>query len=301
MTKRDHEDDQYNPGRPKRPAVAVSGAGKSKSKRLGPALELIHNRGSPTSSATMTNPSQVSPRLVRVLGATLLIMVVLISVAVHLEHIPVPKSETVGRPVAAPHLFDVVLVDGAAMDLEEINELATPMAMVMHARMPSVRPHTRIAVYGAGLPRVIGKGVGVAGFLPQEDVFFIDLRQVSLDRPAKIPRKIWWAFIMSHEAMHLFQRHRGETLIGARRPEDYKNDPLEREAFREGLSVANSFGGYQLAWTFDGAEPLEQIEPNIYAADKGNPIVPQVVVRISTAYTVRGSIKRMWTHLTLAG
>lgn len=249
----------------------------------------------------MTNVSLVSPSVFRVLGTALLIVVLVIGVAVHLERIPVPVSETVSRPLDAPHLFDVVLVDGAEMDLEEINELAIPMAMVMQARMPSVRVHTRIAVYGSGLPRVIGKGVGVAGFLPREDLFFIDLHQVPKDRPANIPRKTWWAFIMSHEAMHLFQRHRGETLVGARRPEDYNKDPLEREAFREGLSVANSFGGYQLTWRFDGAAPLEQIEPNIYAADNGNSSRPQAVVRISTANTVRGSIKRMWTFMTPRG
>lgn len=229
--------------------------------------------------------------LLRVLAPTVLVLVSIAALAIFVEPLPVGAAINPAGEANGSYVFDVIEVDGPGMAEGEIEEVVVPMAMVYSVRLPSARVHTKIFIYGAGPSGIVGAGSGVAGFLPQQGVFFIDMRQVRKDRTADAPRRNWWAFVMGHEAMHLVQQNRGEVFL-QRGAEFYKNDPLEREAFREGLSVANSFGNYSLSWKFAGAAPVAPIDPNPYRTINPQSVRQQLTVRVSRAATLRGTLKK---------
>lgn len=233
----------------------------------------------------------------RVAALTMFVVVSAAALAIFVEPLPVGASMGSGEDAGALYLFDVIEVDGPELATAEIEEVVVPMAMVYNARMPSVRVHTQIVVYGAGPAGIIGADSGVAGFLPKHGVFFVDMQQVRKDRVLEVPRPNWWAFVMGHEAMHLVQQRRGEVFL-QRRAEDYKNDPLEREAFREGLSVANSFGNYFLSWQFTGATPVAPTDPNTYRLVNAQTVRQQLTIRVSKTNTLRGTLKRVKNFTT---
>jgi hypothetical protein len=115
-----------------------------------------------------------------------------------------------------------------------------PMVVVMRTRMPSAPYHARIAAYGEGLPMYVQADGGVAGCPPQLDLFFIDVRKAEADNPGNATASTWWRFLMAHEAMQVAQARSGTPMTDGPRGAAYAKDPREREAFQEGLNVANS-------------------------------------------------------------
>lgn len=209
-----------------------------------------------------------------------------------------PASETSRLRPRDASLVDVLLLDGVAMSPLEIQDMVRPILMVLSVRLPASPQHVRIVVSPVGFPvGFVGDGVGVAGYSKEADVFVVDL---SLVRGIKAfaSEQGRWAFVMAHEATHLWQGVRGDL---AGRPsnwddhEAYRRDVLEREAFQEGLAVANALGGDPVRWVFSDGREVRATEPNPYrsAQIEGFPLI-----RTRTQVTPRGLLLGVGRRVT---
>lgn len=221
------------------------------------------------------------------------IIVMTVKILLLLEDFPLPKSETAALNKADRYLFDIVLVDSPTIGSNDINDIVKPMLMVMQRRMPSTPYHVRIAIYGAGVPTYMDSGNAIAGFIPEEDFFFVDMRKVRIENKEGVPSQNWWAFLMAHEATHLWQRVRGEYMVKGSRGHAYVRDPLEREAFQEAQNVANSLGYYRFEWGFPGEPTLKTERPNLYLSIADTEF-SDFKVRVSDAWTIRGTFQSLW-------
>lgn len=164
------------------------------------------------------------------------------------NRIRLPES-VAGHVPGHKHLVDIVLLDDAKVSRQDIEQMIKPLLIVSAMRMPDRLQHFRIVVSSHGLANDVPVSEGAAaGYLPDLDYFVVDAQKAADSNGAKgITAQQEWAFVMAHEATHLWQKQRGSMVSGehshANDPEGYITDPIELEAFEEGVSVANAFPG----------------------------------------------------------
>ena len=215
-----------------------------------------------------------------------------------LEKIPAGEAPDQIPPTGIPAI-ELTLVDYPDLSAAETMVITKSMSAVMARRLPGDHAQMRVVVYGAGIPIYIQADGGLAGYLGDLDVFFIDVTKA---REAAVRLKITqleaWAYFMGHEATHLVQHLEGRARR-ASRGDAYHADPLEREAFQEGFDLLIALKRGLLYMTIRGVSPLTTAIPNPYTVEHFAQQNPIVTVR--STWTLRGSAIRalratgLWT------
>jgi len=212
-----------------------------------------------------------------------------------LESFPAPASKTYLLKKEDRTLVDITFVDSPKISLDFVDDMINPMLRVMQNHMGSAPYHARIVVYGQGFPASITNqhASAIAAYIPAEDIFIVDLNKTYQSKPKDFPIRQWIAFLMGHEATHLWQAKRGDDMSkGWPKGLLYNSDKHEREAFQEGQNVANSLGfPQQIAWKFKGESAFVTPSPNPYWF---MPFDKKPDIHISYNWTLRGKALSLW-------
>lgn len=214
----------------------------------------------------------------RITVAMLLLLVAsLLYLALQLLERPrLPESLQANLRAGQRHQIDVLLLDEPEIGSQALEAALRPLLMVAQHRMPDRQQHFRIIFSRSGFPgNFDGSGVGAAGYDPTTDVFVVDCQAVKGSWGKNQTNEQVWAFVMAHEAMHLWQKERGDlTAHGGSRlhdPDAYIKDPIELEAYQEGVSVASALpNGIPFAWTFRDGTSILPLDPNPYVGSMLN-------------------------------
>ncbi len=214
------------------------------------------------------------------------------------NHVQLPESMS-GHVPGQKHRVDIVLLDDTAASQHEIEKMIKPLLIVSSMRMPDRLQHFRIVVSSHGLPSEVSVSEGAAaGYLPELDYFVVDQQKVASNTRANgITAQQEWAFVMAHEATHLWQKQRGDIHSGehshANDSTGYLKDPIEIEAFEEGVSVANAFPGPTFRWRFVNGNVITGANSAMYIGLAMYMNVDEVAdIRVARQLTARGCLSR---------
>ena len=214
------------------------------------------------------------------------------------NRVRLPES-VAGHVPGQKHLVDIVLLDDTKVSRQDIEQMIKPLLLVSAMRMPDRLQHFRIVVSSHGLPSEVPVSEGAAaGYLPDPDYFVVDAQKVTSSSGAKgITAQQEWAFVMAHEATHLWQKQRGTMISGenshAYDPDGYIKDPIELEAYEEGVSVANAFPGPTFIWKFIDGKRITGVNSVLYVALASYMDVGRMAdIRVAHQLTARGCVRR---------
>lgn len=217
-------------------------------------------------------------------------------VIVWLSRPRLPDSVASRLPPGA-HQVDIVLLDAPAVDSQFIEDVVRPMLMVAERHLPGQPQHLRIVLSGEGFPmNVAADGVAAAAYLPDDDSFVVDVQHLMTWRPSRLAPGPWIALATAHEAMHMVQARRGQLADHVSHFEDpqaYFNDPIEIEAYLEGLTVATALAGRPVRWRFRDGPAIEPTMPNPYWDALGAGLLDRADVRVSRQSTPLGVWRRL--------
>jgi hypothetical protein len=143
-------------------------------------------------------------------------------------------------------IFD--FAGGATPPVATLDTIAQAMATVWHLHLDGAPQRVRVRIQEPPLSHYQPSSVP-ALYIPCGgrrncvEMFAIGLEgarllRESMQAPASEPE--WLAYIMAHEAVHLWQQMRGDTLESSVADWRYGVDPVEREAFREAARFAGA-------------------------------------------------------------
>lgn len=231
-------------------------------------------------------------RLAALSMLTLTLAAMLALVIVWLSRPRLPDSVASRLPPGAAHQVDIVLLDAPTVDSQFIEDAVRPMLMVAERHLPGQPQHLRIVLSGEGFPmNVAADGIAAAAYLPDDDSFVVDVQHLMKLRPARMSTGPWIALATAHEAMHLVQARRGQLAHHVSHfddPQAYFSDPIEIEAYQEGLTVATALAGRPVRWTFRNGRAIEPAMPNPYWDTLGTDLLDRADVRVSRQSTPLG-------------
>ena len=212
------------------------------------------------------------------------------------ERPPVPNPIHQLGSTGEPFTFDVVLVDDPQLPPGALDALVRPMAMVWHHRWPDVPYNARIAVYPGGFPMRYARDSVPAAYISSEDVFLLNAHYAISTRPDSVSLQAWFAFLMAHEATHRWQAVRGDSMgDGSPKQKDaYARDPIEREAFQEGVTVASVISSRPIEWHGRDSTVFTSPAPNPYTSLD---YLVHFEIRVHEATTFRGRLRQFWERI----
>jgi len=212
---------------------------------------------------------------------------------IRLETTPLPPSRSATLRADENYQVDVVLVDQPEMFQEDVRNAVRPMLDVLRHHWPQRPVHIRLAVYRDGFPYRLPAEQAVAAYVPEQDFFVLDARESAASHAKPEWRRMspttWLAFIMGHEAAHLWQTLRGDEMNNSSfdNPDAYPHDPIELEAFKEGITQASRVERRPLRWRSSTGQEIAA-DPFWFGA-----VSPRAYdLRIGHAWTVRGILLR---------
>lgn len=195
---------------------------------------------------------------------------------------------------AGKHRVDLHLIDGPEFEPEEIEAMLQPLGWVAALRMPGTSQQFRILASPEGFPHgYAGSGIGAAGYVSEQDLFVVDLQAVRRMLPVQDVNQRW-ALVMGHEATHYWQMRRGalaNRLSSMGDSENYRIDPLEIEAFTEGVTLANAIPGEPFIYERSDGSAFFPPLNNPYKAIVERKFAESLEVHITTQTTPAGLLR----------
>jgi hypothetical protein len=129
-----------------------------------------------------------------------------------------------------------------------LDSIAQAMAVVWHVRLGDAPQRVRVLIQDpplsftepASIPALFAPCQGRPRCVERFALSLTGARLLRESLLARVSEPEWYAYIMAHEAVHLWQQARGDVLTGTRQGMEYAIDPLEQEAFREAALVAGA-------------------------------------------------------------
>ncbi|RYD98701.1 MAG: hypothetical protein EOP50_04750 [Sphingobacteriales bacterium] len=231
-----------------------------------------------------------------VLTAVLLVVAVVMAFVVLWKWLSLPNTFPDVAQQQMPlrkHRIDLLLMDAPDLSPGDMQWMLRPLIMVADTLEPGKSQHFKIIVHPSGMPQpYAGSGIGAAGYVAEENLILVDVAAVrTMVAGASDPQR--WAFVMAHEATHQWQNRAG-ALKGRRSTfhdsAAYGRDPVEIEAYRIGLAVANAVPGDAFYWIDAHGTSHFAPQPNPYLALAGLSVQQRAEVFIQAQTTPRRAL-----------
>lgn len=199
---------------------------------------------------------------------------------------------------------DVLLVDDPAPEVaQSVRDIVLPMLAVMRYRLAGQPVHLRIIIAREGFPGAWkSQGRGIAGYQPDDDSFVIDAGRVLNSNVTRAGGRLaleqHLAFLMAHEATHLYQARRGlmkphaSTALGD--AATYSRDPIELEAFAAGVDIAAEVENAQpIIYRFHDGRVIAPVMDGRYRHFQAHDLESDTDVHITSTWSLYGAGLRL--------
>jgi hypothetical protein len=273
------------------------GAGVRMKHLTAPLLSIIGSYLKNLKPGTMKHAKQIA--VLRILIAILAVVTAIAGLAllnIYMSTPRVPPKIPQDQLPAGKHRVDLHLIDAPEIKSEEIEAMLQPLGWVAELRMPGTSQQFRILASPEGFPYgYAGSGIGAAGYVSEHDLFVVDVQAVRGMLPA-LNSAQRWALVMGHEATHLWQMRRGSLILHSSNMgnhEAYRTDPIEIEAYTEGVTLVSAISGEPFIYTRSDGSAFFPPLNNPYKEIVQSRLTDTLEVHITTQTTPVGLLRAL--------